>query len=65
VATTSGTAATVEEFAWNLRASPLERWWPEDKYAPQVRQAEALVVRCQTTVADDVSIAITAYVEEI
>lgn len=65
VATTSGTAATLEEFAWNIRMSPLERWWPEDRYAPQVRQAGAIVVRCQTTVADDISIAITAYVEEI
>lgn len=65
VATTSGTAATLEEFAWNERISPLERWWPEDAYCPQVRNAGGLVVRCQTTAADDLSIAITAYVEEL
>lgn len=65
VATSNGTMGTVEEFAWNERISPMERWWPDDRYAPQVRQAGAIVVRCQTTAADDLSIAITAYVEEL
>ncbi len=65
VATTSGTAVTLEESAWNIRMSPLERWWPDEQFAPTVYQAEALVVRCQSTVADDITIAITAYVEEI
>jgi hypothetical protein len=65
VATTSGTATTVEESAWNIRLSPLERWWPDEQFAPMARQGAALVVRCATTVADDVSIAITAYVEEL
>lgn len=65
VATTSGTAVIVEEFAWNIRISPLERWWPDEAFAPHAYQAEAIVVRCQTTVADDITIAITAYVEEI
>jgi hypothetical protein len=65
VATSSGTTTTMEEFAWNMRVSPLERWWPDERFAPVVRQASALVVRCQTTVADDVTIAITAYVEEL
>ena len=64
VATTSGTATTVEEAAWNIRMSPLERWWPDERFAPMARQGAAIVVRCQTTVADDISIAITAYVEE-
>jgi hypothetical protein len=64
VATTSGTAATLVEFAWNIRNSPLEMWWPEDKYAITCRQASALVVRCNSTVADDITICITAYVEE-
>lgn len=65
LATTSGTAETLEEFAWNIRMSPLERWWPDADFAPAVRQAGALVVRCQSTPADDISIAITAYVEEL
>lgn len=65
VATTSGTAAIIEEFAWNIRMSPLERWWPDERFASIVYQTEVLVVRCQTTVADDITICITAYVEEI
>lgn len=65
VATTSGTAITVEEFAWNERISPIERWWPDEQFAPMAYQTEVIVVRFQTTVADDVSVACTAYVEEI
>lgn len=69
VATTNGTMGTVEEFAWNIRVSPLERWWPDERFAPHVKQDSAalaaLVVRCQTTPADDITIAITAYVEEL
>lgn len=65
VATTSGTASMMEEFGWNVRSSPLERWWPDDEYCPMARQAAALVVRMQTTLADDASFACTAYVEEI
>ena len=65
VATTSGTRTTMYEFAWNIRISPMEMWWPDPDLAPLCRQASALVVRCQTTAADDISIAITAIVEEI
>lgn len=65
VATTSGTAVIVDESAWNERISPLERWWFEEQFAPIAYQGEALIIRCQSTPTDDVSIAITAYVEEI
>lgn len=64
VATTSGTALTIEEFGWNIRNTPFERWWPEDRYASDVINASALVVRMQSTLADDVSMAFTFWVEE-
>jgi hypothetical protein len=64
VATTSGTAATQEELAWNERNTPCEFRWLDEREMPNCANAEALVVRCQTAVADDVSIAITAWVEE-
>lgn len=64
VGTTSGTSTVVEEFAWNIRSSPLERWWPDPAFAIKAKQGEGLFVRCQDTVADDVTICITAYVEE-
>lgn len=63
IATTSGSATTKEEFAWNERSSPLEMWWEPD-WAPRVRNAEAIVIRLQTTPADDFSIAATLYLEE-
>jgi hypothetical protein len=65
VATTSGTAVKLEEFAWNERASPLERWWPDERFAPVGRQTEALIVRCESTAADDLTIELCAYVEEL
>jgi hypothetical protein len=64
VATTSGTGLTIVEFAWNLRSSPYEMWWPDPEFAPKVRQAAALVLRQLTTLADDISAVMTAYFEE-
>lgn len=67
VATTSGTTETVAEYGWNLMASP----WPEDyredkglRAAPRALPGEALVIRGQTTVADDVTMQVTAWVLE-
>lgn len=64
VATTNGTAVTIEEFAWNERASPMERWWPDERFAATGRQTEAIIVRCESTAADDLTIEICAYIEE-
>lgn len=64
VATTSGTAVTLAEFGWNIRNSPYEMWWPDPEFAPKVRQAAALVVRQQTTLADDMTACATFYIEE-
>jgi hypothetical protein len=64
VATTSGAAIVLEEVAWNVRASPYERYIPEEM-RPLVRSGEALVVRLESTVADDVTGALTFLVEEL
>lgn len=64
VATTSGTADTLVELAWNIRGSPYEWWAPDDRFAPKAKQGEGLVVRLQTTVADDISGTFTAWIEE-
>jgi hypothetical protein len=64
VATTSGTATTKIEFAWNLRSSPYDLWFPDKDFAPDCRQGEALIVRMNTTLADDISFAGTLIVEE-
>jgi len=65
LATTSGTAAILEELAWNNRNSPYETWWPDPEFAPKAKPAQALVVRLQTTLADDMTALLTAYVEEL
>lgn len=64
VATTSTTATTVYEFCWNQRSSPYEVWFPDDRFCPVARQGSALVIRMNTTVADDITFAGTAIVEE-
>jgi hypothetical protein len=65
IATTNGTAVTKEKISWNERNTPYEKWWPDERYAPNVANAAAIVVRCMTTPADDMTIAIVAYVEEL
>ena len=64
VATTSGTAEIVEEMAWNERNSPFEVWYPDRDFAPKAVQGAGLVVRLQTTPADDLTFAGTLWVEE-
>lgn len=64
-ATTGGTARTLDSCAWNNRASPLERWWPDERLRPRVQAADFMVIRWQTTVADDTVVRGTAYIEEL
>lgn len=64
VATTSGTAETLAEIGWNERNTPYEHWYPDDQFAPDARGTEVLVVRLQTTPADDLTVCLTFWVEE-
>lgn len=64
VATTSSSAVILHEFAWNERASPWDFWFPDERFCPKVKQGEGLVVRLQTTIADDMSGCVTFWVEE-
>lgn len=64
VATTSGTAVTLMEFGWNERNTPFDFWYPDERFCPKVKQGEALVIRQQTTLADDMSATFTAWIEE-
>lgn len=63
VATTSGTDTKAEDMAWNERATPWERWIPEE-LRMRALQTEYLIVRIDSTVADDITIAVTFLVEE-
>src|SRR5215217_3587426 len=62
VATTSGTAVTMAEYGWNIRNSPYEIWFPDADFAPKVKQGEAMIVRQQTTLADDMTGAFTFWI---
>jgi len=64
VATDAGTTQTLVELAWNIRQSPYEMWFPEDRFSPKAKQGEALVVRQETTAADDYSGCFTFWLEE-
>jgi hypothetical protein len=64
VATSSGTDTVVEEVPWNNRNTPWERWIPEDM-RPVAVNGEALIVRQETTLADDMTFVGTFFVEEL
>lgn len=63
VATTSGTSVIAEELAWNIRNTPWERWIPEEMRL-KAAQGEYIIIRQETTAADDYTIGVTFFVEE-
>ena len=63
VATTNGTSTVMEELAWNERNTPWERWIPEEM-RPVAIQGEVIIIRAETTIADDLTIGMTFFVEE-
>jgi hypothetical protein len=63
VSTTSGASVIMEELGWNIRSSPWERWI-DDRLWPAAMQTEVLIVRCESTPADDITIQVTFFVEE-
>ena len=65
VATTSGSALIVHELGWNIRNSPCEFWYPDERFCPIVRGTEYLIVRLQTTPADDFTGQFTFWLEEL
>lgn len=63
VTTTNGTSTIMEEFAWNIRQSPFERWIPEE-LRPRASQGEVLIVRMESTPADDITGEVCFFMEE-
>lgn len=64
VATTTGSTTVIEYLAWINRNSPYERWYPDPQFAPKAKQGEGLFIRMDTTLADDMTFAGTAWIEE-
>jgi len=64
LATSSGTTTVMEALAWNNRNTPFEVWYPDIDYAPSARQASALCIRMNTTIADDMTFVGCAFILE-
>lgn len=64
VATTSGDTEIIEELGWNERATPFEVWYPDSDFAPRAVQGQALLIRLQDTVADDITFVGTLWIQE-
>jgi hypothetical protein len=69
VSTTSGTGEILQETGWNERNSPYDFWFPDERFAPCIKQSGAnltgLVVRQETTAADDYTGCFTFWLEEL
>lgn len=65
VATTSGDTEVIDEIGWINRQTPLEIWYPDERFCPRGQNAEALVIRLETTVADDITFVGSIIVEEL
>lgn len=65
VATTSGATTVVAEIGWIIQNSPMEIWFPEEEQRVVARQGQALLVRNQTTLADDATGQVTFVLEEV
>ncbi len=64
VATTSGTAIVVDEFGWNERNAPYPHWYPDWRFLPGAVNGQGLIVRCETTAADDLTFSGCLWFEE-
>lgn len=64
VATTSGTALTLGEYGVNVRIGQEIYFGDDPALQPTARQGAALVLRSNTTLADDATVTITAEVWE-
>jgi len=53
----------MDALGWNNRNTPYERWYPDREFAPAAVQAEALIIRQQTALADDMTFVGNVWVE--
>ena len=64
VATTSGTATVMGYLGWNIRNSPWDMFFPDERFCPEVQNAEFIFLRQDTTAADDYTGCFTFWLEE-
>ena len=61
---TGGSTEILDELAWNVRNTPFEIWYPDERFCPSAKQPEGLVIRLEDTVDDDITFVGVAWVEE-
>ena len=64
VATTSGTTTIEEYVGWINRQTPLEMWYPDNKWCLDAIAGETIILRMNTVLADDMTLNLTLFVEE-
>ncbi len=64
IATTSGTTTVLEYIGWVNRQTPYELFYPDSKWCHEAIATEALLLRFTGTLADDMTLQITAFIEE-
>ena len=64
VATTSGTAQIFDEIGWNIRNTPYDFIYPDERFYPTAKQGEGIVIRCESTPADDFTGQFVVFFEE-
>jgi hypothetical protein len=64
VATSSGTTTITEYIGWINRQTPLEVLAPERLWAVEAIAGETIILRMNTTLADDMTMQLTIFVEE-
>lgn len=64
VATTSGTNQVLDEVGWNERNTPCQIVYADIDRCPVAKQTEALVIRMETTLADDMTFTGRVVVQE-
>lgn len=65
VATTTGADTIIEEYGWNERSTPYEHWYPDERFCPDAVNGQALIVRMESTPADDLTAELTFWIEEV
>lgn len=64
VATTSATLENHGFIGWNVRNSPYDFFYPDERFAPTVKQASGITIRQDTTAVDDYTGLFTFWIEE-
>jgi hypothetical protein len=64
IATSTGTTTVLEYVGWINRQTPLDVFYPDAKWCPEAIAGEALLLRMTSTLTSDMTVQLTAFVEE-